>query len=171
MATQRKINTVNELTEKVSRAKSIVFTDYRGLKHKQMEELRRALKKAEGEIVVSKNRLMKRALGDKAESVSAELSEATAALFSYADEVAALKEFTKFIKAAGLGKTKGGLMGNVVLSPEEVERLSKLPGREALLGKLVGQLNAPIQSLHYALQWNINKLVWALNGIKNTKQS
>ncbi len=85
--------------------------------------------------------------------------------------MAALKEFTKFIKAAGLGKTKGGLMGNVVLSPEEVERLSKLPGREALLGKLVGQLNAPIQSLHYALQWNINKLVWALNGIKNTKQS
>lgn len=170
MATQKKIDTVTELTDKVGRAKSIVFTDYRGLKHKQMEELRRALKKVEGEIVVAKNRLMKRALADRAESISSELSESTAALFSYGDEVAALKELTKFLKAAGIGKTKGGLMGETVLSGQDVERLSQLPGKDALLGKLVGQLNAPIQGLHYALQWNLNKLVWALNGIKEKKQ-
>lgn len=169
MATQKKIDTVNELTDKVGKAKSIVFADYRGLKHKQMEELRHGLKKVEGEIVVTKNRLMKRALADQASSVEPLLNDATAILFSYADEVAPLKELTKFMKAAGVGKTKGGLLGTQVLSDAEVTRLSSLPSREALLGKLVSQLNAPIQGLHYALSWNMNKLVWALRALKDTK--
>lgn len=169
MATQKKIDTVQSLTDKVGRAKSIVFADYRGLKHKQMEELRRILKNVEGEIVVAKNRLMKRALADKAESVSPMLADTTAALFSYKDEVAALKEFAKFLKSAGAGKTKGGLLGTQLLSDEEVIQLATLPTREVLLARLAGQLNAPIQALHYALSWNMNKLVWTLQGIKEKK--
>ena len=62
MATQKKIDTVTLLTDKISRAKAMVFVDYRGLKHKQMEELRKNLKKVEAEFTVAKNRLMKRAL-------------------------------------------------------------------------------------------------------------
>jgi len=44
MATQKKIDTVSALTDKISRAKAIVLADYRGLKHKQLEELRKLLK-------------------------------------------------------------------------------------------------------------------------------
>ena len=51
----------------------------------------------------------------------------------------------------------------------DAEKLAKLPSRETLLGQLAGQLNAPIQGLHYAMQWNLNKLVWALNGIKEKR--
>ncbi|EKD87223.1 MAG: hypothetical protein ACD_36C00186G0001 [uncultured bacterium] len=75
----------------------------------------------------------------------------------------------KFFKIAGAGKPKAGLLGAQVLSDTEVIKLASLPIRDVLLGQLVAQLNAPIQSLHYALSWNMNKLVWALNAIKNKR--
>lgn len=167
--TPKKLETVSELTDKVAKAKSVVVADYTGLKHKQLEELRRILKKVDGEIVITKNRLLSRALGDRAEKVEAMLREQTATLFAYADEVAPLKELLKFFKAAAVGKAKGGLLGDTPLTAEDVTKLASLPSRDVLLGRLVGQLNAPIQGLHYALQWNLNKLAWALNAVKEKK--
>lgn len=167
--TPKKIETVSVLTQKVSRAKVMVVADYRGLKHKQLEGVRQALKKLDAELVVAKNRLLLRALGDKKESLQTFLSDTTATLFAYADEVAPLKELLKFFKTAGFGKAKGGLLGAVPLSEADVTRLATLPSRDMLLGSLVRQLNAPIQGLHYALQWNMNRLVWGLNAVKEKK--
>jgi large subunit ribosomal protein L10 len=167
--TPKKTETVTALTDKVARAKSIVLAEYQGIKHKQLEELRKKLKSAGGEFVIAKNRLLKRALADNAKDIEPLLEQPNAFLFAYEDEVAPLKELMKFFKAVGLGKTKGGLLGTSALSAEDITRLASLPSRELLLGKLAGQLNAPIQGLHHALQWNLNKLVWALNGIKEKK--
>lgn len=178
MATSKKIETVKKLTDKISRAKSLILADYRGLKHKQLEELRRLLSKVEAELIVAKNRLLLRAfrqvqgetLGNKDKEIQASLKETTAALFAYADEVAPLKEMLKYFKAAGFGKPKAGLLGSQFLDEADVARLSSLPAREVLLTQLVGQLNAPVQGLHYALGWNIHKLAWALNGVKEKKE-
>ena len=169
--TQKKVDTVTGLAEKVAKAKSIVLADYTGLKHKQLEELRKSLKKTDAEFAVTKNTLFKRALSQRIESkgLLELLGGSTAALFAYADEVAPLKELLKFFKTAGAGKTKGGLLGSTVLSDVEVTKLSALPARPQLLGMLVGQLNAPIQGLHYALNWNLNKLVWALDAVQGKK--
>lgn len=169
MATQKKIEKVNEMTEKVSKSKSIIFAEYKGIKHKQLEELRKTLKKANSEIVVAKNRLLLKALGDAGEGVKETLQNDTAAVFSYNDEVAGLKELVKFFKAANLGKTKGGVLNGQALSAKDVDQLAKLPAKEVLLGKLVGQMIAPIYGLHQSLNWNINKLVWSLNAIKDKK--
>lgn len=166
MPTQKKIDTVTSLTEKVAKAKAIVLADYRGLKHKQLEELRKILKKVDAEFAIVKNRLFLRALGDKATSLESSLSDATAALLAYADEVAPIKELLKFFKNSGVGRPKAGLLGTQVFSESEVTRLSELPTRNALLGMLVGQLNAPIQGLHYGLSWNLLKFVYVLNAVK-----
>ena len=169
---QKKIDTVTELTGKIAKAKSIVLADYRGLKHKQLEELRKALKKTDAEFTVTKNTLLKRALSDPASSAGESkgilelLKESTAALFSYRDEVAPLTVLLKFFKTAGFGKAKGGLLGDTLLTETDIATLATLPSRPILLAKLVGQFNAPIQGLHDALNWNLNKLVWALNSIK-----
>lgn len=166
---QKKIDTVAELTDKIAKAKSIVFADYTGIKHKQLEAARKNFKKVDAQFVVTKNKLFERALGDAADGVKDQLKDATGTLFSYADEVAGLKELLKFFKSVNLGKTKGGLLGATVLSAQDVDRLAKLPGKQELLGKLAGQMKAPLYGLHYALSWNLNKLVWALNGIKSKK--
>lgn len=169
MATPKKIETVQNLTEKIGRARALVVADYRGLAHKQLEDLRKVLRGAQADFVVAKNRLLLRALGDQASAFKDSLHDTTAVLFSYGDEAAPLKELVKFFKVAGFGKVKAGLLGAQVLTSAEVSRLASLPSREVLLGQLVRGLSAPIQGLHYALSWNINKLVWALVAIKEKK--
>lgn len=169
MATQKKIDTVKELTDKIARAKSIVFADYVGLKHKQLEDLRKKMRSVDAEFMVTKNKLMERALGAKAAEVKDVLKSATATIFSYKDEVSGIKELLKFFKAANIGKTKAGLLGVTILSEHDVAKLASIPGREILLGQLAGQLKSPIANLHHALSWNINTLVWALDGIKAKK--
>jgi len=169
MATQKKINTVREMTDKITKAKSIIFADYVGLKHKQLEDLRKKLRLVGAEFMVTKNKLLERAFGTKADSVKPLLKNATGTLFNYDDEVAGIKELLKFFKAANVGKTKAGLLGTQVLTDAEVTRLATLPTHKMLLGQLAGQLMAPIQGLRYALSWNMNKLVWALSSIKEQK--
>jgi large subunit ribosomal protein L10 len=169
MATQKKIDIVNELSEKIKKSRSIIFSDYSGIKHKQLETLRKNLKKTGAEFVVTKNKLLERALGDVSKSVSSFLKGDTGTLFNYDDEVAGLKELLKYFKTIALGKTKGGMLGKTALSNDEVVRLSALPGKQELLGQLAGQLKAPLFGLHHALSWNINRLVWGLNNIKNKK--
>ena len=167
--TPKKAETVQALTDKVGKATSIIVTEYQGIKHKQFEELRRNLRKTNAEFVIAKNRLLKRALGDKSAAIEPYLEMPTASLISYEDEVAPLQVLLKFFKTIGFGKVKGGLLGTSALTDTEITRLAALPSRDILLGKLVRQLNSPIQGLHYALQWNMNKLVWALNAVKEKK--
>ena len=171
MATQKKIDTVSRLSEKISRAKAMVFVDYRGLKHKQMEELRKSLKKLHGEFIVAKNTLLQRALSEYRESKGLRqfLTDTTATLFAYADEVSPIKALLKYFKAAGVGKTKGGFLGEHVLSEADVTMLATLPTRDVLLSQLVGQLNAPIQGLHDGLQWNMRTFVYALDRVRERK--
>lgn len=170
MPTQKKIDAVEAMTEKVAKAKSIVFADYRTIKHKQLEKLRASVKTMDGEFVVTKNKLLERALGDRSASVKDQLRETTGTLFSFGDEILPLKELLKFFKTVGVGKAKGGILGTKVMSEAEVNQLAKLPGRQELLGKLVGQMKSPVYGLHRALSWNINTLVWALQAVKGTKK-
>jgi large subunit ribosomal protein L10 len=167
--TPKKLASVTELTDKVVKAKSVIIVEYQGIKHKQFEELRRKLRTLDSEFVVAKNRLLRKALGDKATSIESLLEQPNASLFTYKDEVAPLKELLKFFKAVGFGKVKGGLLGVSALNEKEVTRLATLPTKDVLLGSLARQLNAPVQGLHYALQWNLNRFAWAINAVKNKK--
>lgn len=169
MATTKKIETVKAMTDNIAKSKSIVFVDYVGLKHKQLEDLRKKLRVVGAEFMVTKNKLLERAFGSKSDAVKPLLKNATGTLFSYEDEVAGIKELLKFFKAANVGKTKAGFLGETMLTEADVTRLSKIPPKQQLLGQLAGQLMSPIQGLHYALSWNMNKLVWALNSIKEKK--
>ena len=167
---QKKIDQVKALTDKLTKAKALVLTDPQGLTHKQLEDLRKKLKQTQGELTVSKNTLMKRALKEVKQTLSDTLlTGPNATLFVYADEISPLKELVKFLKNAGKGTIKGGLLGAQELTLSDVEKLASLPSRDILLSKLVGQLQAPIYGLHYALSWNIRKLVWALEGVKTQK--
>ena len=170
MATQRKIDAVKDLTDKLGKTKAVVLADYTGITHKQLEELRKTLKKTDSEITIIKNRLFKKALDqNKMSFEESNLSGSTAALFAYKDEVAPLKELVKFLKTVNLGKIKAGLLGKNALTVDDIQRFATLPSREILLANLVGSLQSPIYGLHNGLKWNLNKLAWALTSVKNNK--
>ena len=47
---QKKATVITEISEKVSRAKAMVFTNYQGLTHKQLEAFKKIIKKADAEF-------------------------------------------------------------------------------------------------------------------------
>lgn len=159
MANQKNIDIATSLKDKLSKAKSVVLTDYRGLTHKQAEDLHRAVKKAGGEYLVAKNSLLKIAGGYQ-------LSGPTAVLLAYEDELAPLKELAKTIKNLTLPKIKLGFIGGKEYSDTEIDTIAKLPAKEALQAQLVSQLSSPLYGLAYTLNANIAKLVYVLKGVK-----
>src|SRR3990167_11224473 len=93
MATTKKIETVKAIFDKLSKANSVVLTNYQGLTHKQLEDLRKLLKTKNAEFVITKNTLLLRALGEflHLDKPDLDLSSQTATMFSYEDEVEPLK--------------------------------------------------------------------------------
>ena len=61
---EQKRDILVDLKDKISRSKSIVFTTFDALGVKDNEELRKSLKKENGEYYVSKKTLMSFAFGD-----------------------------------------------------------------------------------------------------------
>lgn len=174
MPSQRKIDIVRELKEKASRAKNMVFTDYQGLTHKQLEQLKKAVKNVDAELVVTKNTLLKRSLENSklirqlADQIS-NIEGPTATLFSYSDIILPLREIAKTIRLLKLPTIKFGIFEGKTITGEEVLRLATLPSREVLIAQVIGQMKAPIDGLHRALSWNIQKLVLTVQVIEKSK--
>lgn len=176
MANQRKIDQVKELSDKLSKGKAIILTDYRGLTHKQLEDIKKNLKKTEADFIVAKNSLLAKAFGfthlkDFSEVIKKEVTGPTAVLIAKADEITPLKELFKFIKTLSLPQIKFGYLADKQVSGEEISRLVKLPTRNVLLAQLVGQMKSPLYGLHRSLNWNLQKFVMVLNSVKNKKTS
>lgn len=171
----RKHALVADLLQKLSGITALFLTDYRGLTHIQMEKLRRALKKAEGELLVAKNRLIKIALTQwKQGALSPEtlkqltdvLNEPTALLLLKGEEINPIKIISTFINEHQLPKIKIGFLGGNVITEADFKKLATLPPKDVLLTTLVYRLNSPIANLHHALSWNLVKLATVLGNIQ-----
>lgn len=168
---QKKEAIVGELSQKIKDAKALIFTNYQGMTHQQIETLKKALKKTEAELVVTKNTLLKRALegNQKDQPRDSDFEGPTATLFAFGDPITPLKTLFKTIKTLNLPIVKMGFVENQVFSAEEIARLASLPAREVLLAQVIGGLKAPLFGLHRALSWNMQKLVMTLKAIEKTK--
>lgn len=166
---KRKEGIVTKLTEKVEKSKGIIFTNYQGLTHLQIERIKKATKKFQAEYVTTKNTLLKKALGDKINSEKDKFEQPTATLFIYDDIAQPLKELVKIIKELSLPKIKFGIFEGKIITEGEVTKIAALPPLPTLRAQLLGQMKAPISSLHRALSWNTTKLVLTLNAIKDKK--
>lgn len=160
-----------KLIEKVKIAKSVVFADYRGLKMGQLDNLRGKLAEQDAELSITKNTLMKLALKEAGlpEVDETVQSGPTATLFSFGDEIFPLKVLVKAFKEAGLGKVKGGLLDNSFMDEYTMIRLSNLPSKFELQGKVVSVLAAPLQGMVGVLNANLRNLVYALDQIRIQK--
>lgn len=172
MPSQRKVKLLDGLASDLEGAKAVILTDYSGLTHKQLEDLRRELRPLKASYTIVKNRLLGRAIKDKQIISDSELQVdgPTAALIAHEDEILPLKSLTKFIKESSKPEIKLGIFFGKTLTKEEVAKLATLPSRDALRAKLVGSLKSPLYGLHRSLQWNLNRLVWTVSQIKEQKE-
>ena len=161
---------VKDLTEKLSRAKSVVFADYRGLTMKQLSQLRNQLRESNAEFTITKNTLLERALpASTFQFPPSSLEGPTATLLSYDDEISPIKLLVKTIKDSGIGKVKAGFLGKDTLDEETILKLAALPSKDELKAKAVGVLVAPLQGMVGVLQANLRNLVYALTDLQKLK--
>ncbi|NBO36824.1 50S ribosomal protein L10, partial [bacterium] len=59
MPNSKNLQTVQELNEKIKKSKSILFSDFKGVKTKDLTSFREEIKEKGGEVLVSKNTLLK----------------------------------------------------------------------------------------------------------------
>lgn len=167
---QQKIDIVTDLKERVSKSKSLVFTDYKGMTMSQLSALRLQLSDLSAEFSVTKNNLVKIALKDNGYQVDDAVFEGpVATLFAYGDEIAPIKALAKAIKDSGIGKTKAGFLNGEFLTDTQINKLAELPSKDELRAKVVGALGGPLYGIVGVLQANLRNLVYALDAVRRQK--
>lgn len=162
MPSQRNIQQLEALKDKLSRAKSIVLSDHSGMDVSSQQKLRTLAKEAGGEFLVTKNTLLGLALGQSTNTFDGP----TSVLCSYQDELSPLKILVKFSEEHEKPIIKAGFLGKMPLSVDEIRQLSSLPGFSELVAQLVGTLQGPMYGLRNVLAGNMKKLILVLNAIK-----
>ncbi|MBI3541381.1 MAG: 50S ribosomal protein L10 [Deltaproteobacteria bacterium] len=171
MRKNEKLEVVKTLSDRFSKSKAIILAEYRGLKVSEMTEIRREIKKNQGDFHVVKNRLAKRAVaGSEWEPLKDYLRGPMAAAVSEQDPVVLAKLLSKYAESFTALKIKVGCLNGKVIDAKGIEALSKLPSKEELYAKLLGTLMAPASGLVRTLNGVSQKLVVALNAIANKKQ-
>jgi len=170
MPNKKNIQNVEVLVDKISKAKSIYFTDYLGLNVADITKLRREFYLKDVDYIVVKNSLLKIASEKNKISLNDDLFiGSTAIAISYEEPVSAAKVIRDFSKEYELPKVKGILFEGESLPGEEFNRIASLPSKEESLTQFVFMVKSPMRDLAFLLKSQITSVVNLLNNIKHTK--
>ncbi len=172
MPNNENIKNVESLTEKISKAKSIYFTDYLGLKVSDITKLRKEFYLNNVEYLVVKNTLLKIASENNKMSLAEDLfAGSTAIALSYDEPVAAAKVIKGFIKEHNLPNVKGILFEGSYLERGEFNKIADLPSKEQSITKFAMLIRSPMQNFATMLKSPMSNFVNLLNNIKENKSS
>ena len=170
MPNQKNIKNVEQLVDKISKARSIYFTDYLGLNVSDVTVLRKKFFENNVEYLVVKNTLLKIASQENDIELSEELfAGSTAIALSYEEPVAAAKVIKDFLKDHDLPTVKGLIFEGVYHEAGQFEKFANLPSKEESLTILAIMLNSPMQNLAKVLISSMVKVVNVLEAVKNSK--
>ena len=144
MPTEAKQAAVAELREHLQASRTLIVSEYRGLTVRELQEIRRALRKQDVTYRVVKNRLMKIAAADTIGSALDPMLTGPTAIAFGQDEGATAKAVIDTMRPYKTVRITGGLLGDRAIDGNEVTRLAALPSRETLLSQIAGAFAAPM---------------------------
>jgi len=144
MPTEAKVAAVAELREQLSKSRTLIVSEYRGLTVREIAEIRRSLRKQDVTYRVIKNRLMKIAAADSVGSALDALLNGPTAIAFGNDEGATAKAVIDTMRPYRTVKITGALLGDRAIDADGVIRLASLPNRETLLSQIAGAFAAPM---------------------------
>lgn len=149
-----------DIQDKISRAKSVVVFDYRGLTVEEVTALRNDMRKAGVEYIVLKNHIVARACDAAGidSSIDDMLHGPSAFAFGYDDAVTPAKILKEFVKKTKKCAIKGGIVEGTVTNAADMDAIAELPSREVLIARLLGSMMSPISGLAIVLDQIAKKL-------------
>ena len=162
---------VQEITEKIKAAKSLVFVDYNKLTVAEVSELRNKCKQAGCEYKVYKNTLVRKALNELGYTqFDNDLNGPTAMAFG-ADETAAAKVMVAAAKDYdGKITLKSAFVDNAYVDKNGIKSLATMPSKEELIAKMLGSMQAPLANFAGVLSNLLSGIVRVLDGVAKSKQ-
>ena len=158
---------IDDLKEKVEKQKILFFVDLKGLKVKDLSNLKKRLKKVDSQLKVSKKTLLDLALKEKKIGLDVKKLEGeVAVIFGFKDEILPAKTAYQFSLENKNLKIIGGYFAGKFVETEEMIAFSQLPTKNELLARLVGSVSAPISNFVQVLNANIKGLLQVLTQIK-----
>jgi large subunit ribosomal protein L10 len=145
MARPEKVAVVDEIRTKLDEADAAVLTEYRGLSVHELAELRASLRPTGTQYKVFKNTLARRAIEGRGLEEITDLFEGPVAIaFVHGDAATAAKALREFGRTNPALVVKGGLLGERIISPSDIEALADLPSRDVMLTQIAGLFQQPL---------------------------
>jgi large subunit ribosomal protein L10 len=137
-----------------------------------MTRLRTVLRESNVEYQVVKNTLARIAFDDSQHDVIKDkFKECCAIAFGYDDPVVAAKVLVEFEKKSKKFQTRFASLEGKFLEAHSLKDLSELPGREELLARTLGTMNAVPTNFVCLFANMLRGMLNALNGIKEQKEN
>ena len=172
MPNAKNLKKVDELTEKLGRAKGVYFTDYIGLNVQDISALRKDFYENDVEYLVTKNTLLKIAANNSnLNDLDSVLNGSTAVAFSYEDPTSPARVIKKFTKDNELPKVKGIVIDGELIDGSEFDRIANLPTKEESIAKFAALLQSPLLKLIWALKSPMSDMTNMLNNLKEKESN
>jgi len=167
---EQKQESVTQVSAQLAKAQAVIVAEYRGLDVGAMTGLRAKARGAGVYLRVLKNTLARRAVkGTQFEKLAEQLSGPLVYGFAQ-DPIAGAKVLADFAKDHERFVIKGGAMPNALMTAKDVKTLATMPGRQELLAKLAGTMQAPIVKLARTLNEVPSKFVRTLAAVRDAKE-
>ena len=173
MTREEKQAFVNDMQRRLKESVAIFLTDFTGLDVKAVTNLRVRIKEANGEYLVVKNRLLRRAMAETdLPDVSEWLTGPTGVVFGDETVVGAAKAVVDFAKENDDRPAfKVGVVDASILNTEQIAQLSRLPSREELLSQVAGVLSGPMSALVTALGGKTREMAGLIEALGEKNQA
>lgn len=157
---KRKDELVAQYVELLNQSRAIFLTEYTGLDVKQMQALRAEVRKADGAYHVTKNTLLRYALEQTGKSVPDDFLVGQLATGFALNEVPSVaKALLDFVKEAEELQIVGGILGDEVLTADQVKYLAQLPSRDELRSQIISLIQAPARNIAAVVAGGIRQVV------------
>lgn len=168
----RKEELVAQYKDLIEQSRAIFLAEYSGMSVKQMEALRKEVRNANGVFYVTKNTLLETALRQAERPVpEAFLTGSTAAGFAIEEVPSLAKALVDYAEKEDTLSIKGGILGNDLLSFEQVEALAKLPTLDQLRAQLIGLIHAPAQGVVSALTNGVRQVINVVDAYAKSEET
>ncbi|MGB9639251.1 MAG: 50S ribosomal protein L10 [bacterium] len=167
----------------INNSSLVVFTKYQkeniSLKATDLVKYNLDIEEIGGDIKVIRNSILKIALEESnLKEIAPKMRGALIINYTKNDPIALAKKINEIISyfkkdkniKEDIPEIVFGILDGKFISANEVKTLATLPSKEVLLAQLLGTMKAPVTNFAVVLKNILNKLVWALNAVKDKKE-
>jgi large subunit ribosomal protein L10 len=162
---------MDQLRTDLNDSRSLLVLDLKGLDANTEHQFRRDLRKKSIRLRVLKNSLARRVFIDLGMDGLSRYLDGPSAIAWGGEGIAELaKEISTQVKNLKKPVIKGGAVDGMVVGPEQVEDITKLPSREVLIGQVIGLLIGPAREVLSLLASPTSTLVGQLEAFVEKRQ-